>query len=212
MKKRWNQATPAERRQIIVDVALNLLRDKGIDHVTIRRVASKIGVGAMTLYTYIDGQQGLRTEIINRGFEELDQSCSQVEKCNADIGENNIKSWVTGCKAYLNFALNNPNVYSMMFSAPVEDQELQTIRDHFLSWREDATRHYQRLGLTEEQTKRYVDVTTRNCWIAVHGLASLLISQRIESDSTQLETILTDLISRLYYNPKPTPHSANTSL
>jgi len=41
---------------LIIETALDLLRRRGPQDVTMRRVAARLGVGAMTLYTYIDGQ------------------------------------------------------------------------------------------------------------------------------------------------------------
>ena len=189
LKATWTKADAAQRRDLIVDVALDLLASKGIDHVTIRRVASKIGVGAMTLYTYIDGQQGLRTALIDRGFEEMGSQCDKESRLQND--------WLAGCNAYLNFARNNPNLYNLMFAHPVEQQDLDQIHSHFNAWRDEMREDYTKQGYPEDQILDIVENTSRNMWIALHGFASLLISKRIPWDEQQNELVVQRIVAAL---------------
>ncbi|QQE11050.1 TetR/AcrR family transcriptional regulator [Planctomycetota bacterium] len=200
VKQRWNDASPDERREIIVDVAIDILDEQGIDRVTIRRVASQIGVGAMTLYTYIDGQQGLRTAIIDRGFELMDEHCHKNEANSSHT--TNMKEWITGCTSYINFAIENPSLYSLMFSHKVDEHELEAIRSHFSIWRSDVEKQYREIGVPEKHIDRIVEHTTSNCWMAMHGLASLIISKRLLADEDKIKQHITDLITRLYAPPE----------
>ena len=58
LREVWNARTAALRTELIVDVAMDLLRLDGIQNVSMRKIASKIGVGTMTLYTYVNNQIG----------------------------------------------------------------------------------------------------------------------------------------------------------
>ena len=113
--RRWAQADADERRRLIVDAALQLLNRHGLDAVTMRRVASQLGVGAMTLYTYVQGQHDLHHAMIQRGFEMMDENC----KANSTL--NQAQRWRGGARSYLSFAVGNPNLYRLMFDTPMPE-------------------------------------------------------------------------------------------
>jgi AcrR family transcriptional regulator len=52
--------------EVILDVALRILRAEGLEAVTMRRVASELDTGPASLYVYIQGRDGLRTAIRDR--------------------------------------------------------------------------------------------------------------------------------------------------
>ncbi|WP_432799294.1 TetR/AcrR family transcriptional regulator [Poriferisphaera sp. WC338] len=188
-KATWDKAEPDQRRDLIIDVAYDILTTKGIDHVTIRRVASQIGVGAMTLYTYIDGQQGLRTALIDRGFEKMGENCDKEAKHTGD--------WIAGCSAYLDFAVSHPNLYNLMFAHPLDEQDLAQIQSHFDEWEKEIYDDYAARGVPEEQIKDIVENTSRNLWIAMHGFASLLIAKRIPWNAEENNQILQAIVTKL---------------
>jgi len=55
----------------IVDAAMELLERDGLGAVTIRAVAERLGVGAMTLYTYVGTKEGLLAAIASRHLESV---------------------------------------------------------------------------------------------------------------------------------------------
>jgi AcrR family transcriptional regulator len=55
----------------IVDVAVDLLEADGLAAVTIRAVAERLGVGAMTLYTYVGTKEGLLAGVASRYLASL---------------------------------------------------------------------------------------------------------------------------------------------
>jgi AcrR family transcriptional regulator len=56
----------------IVDVAVDLLETDGLGAVTIRGVAERLGVGAMTLYTYVGTKEGLLAGVASRYLASLE--------------------------------------------------------------------------------------------------------------------------------------------
>ena len=56
----------------IVDVAVDLLETDGLGAVTIRAVAERCNVGAMTLYTYVGTKEGLLVAIVSRYLQEIE--------------------------------------------------------------------------------------------------------------------------------------------
>jgi AcrR family transcriptional regulator len=66
--RRSNRSLTLEQ---IIDASLEIIDEHGIDAVTIRAVAERLGVGAMTLYTYVGTKEGLMASIAGRFLEEL---------------------------------------------------------------------------------------------------------------------------------------------
>lgn len=112
-RKQWRNADTAQRRRLITDVALCLLNRKGLEAVTVRRVAQDLGVGAMTLYTYFKGQDDLYLAIIRRGFELL------ADYCQAQSESDHPLSSLDGARRYLQFAQKHPRLYGLMFNHPI---------------------------------------------------------------------------------------------
>lgn len=86
IKRRWLEADAERRRRLIVDAAMELLHERGPQAVTMRRVARKLGLGAMTLYTYVAGQEGLRRAMIQRGFAILQEGCEAASTLGTELG------------------------------------------------------------------------------------------------------------------------------
>src|SRR5687768_14402655 len=59
---------PAPRfsREQLVDAALAVVEADGFSALSLRSVARQLGVGAMTLYTYVDGSEELAGLVVDR--------------------------------------------------------------------------------------------------------------------------------------------------
>jgi AcrR family transcriptional regulator len=60
-----------ERRNLIMEVALELFADKGFSHVTIANIAQKAGISKGLLYNYFESKEQLITEIMMAGINEF---------------------------------------------------------------------------------------------------------------------------------------------
>ena len=63
--RRERPAKPALTRQGIIDVALTILRDEGLDKVTMRRVAEALDTGPASLYVYVRNTADLHAQILD---------------------------------------------------------------------------------------------------------------------------------------------------
>ena len=188
---------------MIIQTALWLLRYEGLDALTMRRVAKELGVGAMTLYTYIDGQAGLHRAMVARGFDIIHHNCStacqaqQDQHAQGKHPDDRSGGWSGGARAYVRFAIEHPNLYHLMFTTPVDEDD-----DRF-----DAIMHGGFRGLWEVVHQRLaqqglegktLDTETRQLagryWIALHGLATLAIAGRMQVLHGTLDEVLLHLL------------------
>ncbi|MFW6060255.1 MAG: TetR/AcrR family transcriptional regulator [Phycisphaeraceae bacterium] len=189
----WTQADHAARRAMIVDTALALLHEDDLKAVTMRRVAERLGVGAMTLYTYIDGQHELYREMVRRGFEMLHENCVASSTLGTPEG------WRGGARAYIQFALTHPNLYKLMFDTPDAEGEgeVDLLRGGFEPLLEKVREHLAAEGLSGETLNRRARAAAGRYWIALHGLATLAIAGRLVVLEGDVDQILDDMLPRI---------------
>lgn len=193
VRRQWRAADHDQRRRLIVDTALDLLDRGGLRAVTMRRVADRLGVGAMTLYTYIAGQDELRAAMVERGFDTLAAGCRAASTLGTPQG------WRGGAKHYLQFAIDHPRLYELMFrhSLPTKDAGQNLMRDGIQPLFDRIRQLTQQQGVTGEALDRHVRAAAGRYWIALHGLASLAIAQRLGVLDASLDQLLDDLLSRV---------------
>lgn len=192
--QRWAELDRDGRRELIVQVAFDMLQDDGQDALTIRRIAGALGVGAMTLYTYVDGLDDLHRRIIARGFELIHQGC-----CTAsDQQRKHEHDWMPGARAYVRFATDHPNLYHLMFATPVDpDDERfdQIMQGGFGGLHQVVRQRLNGAGLTGDELDHETRRAAGRYWIALHGLATLAIAGRMQILPGTLEDVLEHLVA-----------------
>ena len=75
----WDRVEPPTRGRKprftlaqVVGAAVDVADADGLDGVTMRKVATELGVGAMSLYTYVPGRDELLSLMVERAYGELD--------------------------------------------------------------------------------------------------------------------------------------------
>lgn len=74
MSRRERPAKPALTRQGIIETALSILREEGLDKVTMRRVAAALDSGHASLYVYVRDTEDLHAQILDVLLGELSPS------------------------------------------------------------------------------------------------------------------------------------------
>jgi AcrR family transcriptional regulator len=190
--RHWPQASHDQRRALITNAALKLLHRKCLEAVTMRAVAEELGVGAMTLYTYVKGKHGLHREMVRQGFELLNLSCAENSTLDTSGG------WRGGAQAYLRFALDNPNLYKLMFDHFMADDDDELMKGGFQHLFDKVIERLPRDGCEDkEDLDRAARASAGRFWIALHGLATLAIAGRLVILEGGLDELLDDLLKHV---------------
>ena len=96
----------------ILDTALNIIIEEGFNNFSVRKIASRLGVTATTIYNYYTNKDEINLMIRIRGFEKLYDLLTNRSASFNDI-ENKLKARV---RAYIEFGLTNPSYYDIMFN------------------------------------------------------------------------------------------------
>lgn len=193
IRRQWRMADRDERRKLIIEVAVRLLKKSGLESVTIRRVADCLGVGAMTLYTYVDGQEGLRLAMTQHGFDLLSSGCQEASTLGTAEG------WRGSAKHYIRFAMENPHLYKLMFATDSDagKAEVQILNRGFEGLIERVGVEMAAKGIDQSEIKQKALSIAGTYWIALHGLASLAIAGRLGVLKADLDVLVDHLLERV---------------
>jgi len=98
-------------RQEILDAALHLIIEHGFSELSMRKIASRLGVTATTIYNYYASRDELYFFIRMRGFELLFESIVNVNKAK----DNPYEKLRAAVGEYVRFGICNPDYYEVMF-------------------------------------------------------------------------------------------------
>ena len=101
--------------QRISSAARNLLDKEGEEAVTMRRIAVAVGITPMAVYRHFPDRKGLLNALADEGFKELNERPT-ASRCSTDIEKRLTKI----LDVHLDFALQNPRLFELMFLKPRE--------------------------------------------------------------------------------------------
>jgi AcrR family transcriptional regulator len=173
-------------RERILDAARELFVAEGIEKVSMRRVAEKVGYTATTLYNHFQDKDAMLMAVceadflaLRQGFEALAGIAGPLERLRT-LG-----------MAYVRFALKHPSHYRLMFMTPhVHQRGMESERlmkgnpdqDAYAFLRANVVAAIE-AGLFDERY-RDPDLVAQILWSGVHGVAALHL---IMSDDAWLD-------------------------
>ena len=176
------------RRDEIVHVAGALLERGGPDGLTMRAIASEMGIKAPSLYKHIADKRELEVALIADGFL---QQAEAFEKAVADGGE----PIVAIADAYRRWALDHPHLYALMNDQPLPREELPE-------------------GVEQRSVAPVLEAfagdrdRARAAWAFAHGMVTLELADRFPPDA-DVERAWWIGITSIAHGPTPTEGEAH---
>jgi AcrR family transcriptional regulator len=164
-------------KEDIVRVAIELGTELGEDGLTMRGIASRLGVSATALYQHFDGKSSILRAIRFHGLGKMNAAIAPAFEL-ADPVEA-----IRDCMVrYIDFGRTSPWLYRVLFEG--EDVDYTTLSDDertAIGYSEEQTRRCCEAAKRDGKLRADVDVETAPylLWAAAHGLATLMISGRI---------------------------------
>jgi AcrR family transcriptional regulator len=163
-------------RAALLSAGMRLLRKNGPTALSLRGVARAAGVSQTAPYKHFSDKAALLAALAEEGFRELS---GRFETAAEGVGEPRNRLQRIG-QAYVQFALDDPSLYQLMFSA-----ELSDVRKPQANLIAAGQRTY---GVLEHAVAAVlpasdeIRVACVSAWSLVHGLSLLLLHGRIEVD------------------------------
>lgn len=171
-KKKYHHG---DLRKSLVITASEMVAESGIDGLSLRKLAEKIGVSRTAAYHHFTDKNDLLCAIAEQGFERWHQLSSEIF-----LQENlsNVAKYRSFVHAYISFANENPSLYELMFGRVIwkennSTSSLKSIAYTSFNYQVEMTKLWQEQGIinAEENTLRLAQVS----WATLHGIARLVI-------------------------------------
>jgi AcrR family transcriptional regulator len=101
----------ASRRGEILNAANRLFLDEGVQHVTMRRIATAVGVSATALYVYFPDKDSILKAIASEYFAAMLARLEESVRPEQSAPE----ALRAGLHGYIDFALSHPDQYLLTF-------------------------------------------------------------------------------------------------
>jgi AcrR family transcriptional regulator len=170
-----------ELREAMIEEAIIEVREQGLDHLSLRSVATSIGVSPSAAYHHFTDKEELLTAVSQRAAQILNESLvAAAESVQGDDRAAALLRVTAAGRAYVDFALDEPHLFRAAFSGlhPTPDdpgfQYLIGLLDELVAT--NALRSTERTGV--EQV----------LWATVHGIAMLTLEGHLDRD--QIPTYL----------------------
>lgn len=168
-------ADPARARETeaaIIEAARDLLADGGLPAVSMRAVASRVGVSATTIYNYFENKESLVERIVALGFQRFESYLARAMEVHPVGSMDRVAA--TG-EAYARFAVENVQYFRIIFTIqPSSPRDLDALpgRAGYDMLRQSV------LEAIESGAMRPVDpdVTVLYLWSVVHGLVTIFLA------------------------------------
>jgi len=180
--------------QQLIQTAIDMLRKDGEASLSMRKLASELGVSRMAPYHHFEDKHALLCAIAEEGFKKFEKVTSgktsvyEFATSSEYFTQENFGVFV---RSYVSFAVNNSDFYDLMFGGHLwkSDKQTETLKDsghqsfrHYL----DRIKHLKEKGLISEQVEplKFAQMS----WSMLHGMSRLLIDG-IYVDHTAIDSM-----------------------
>jgi AcrR family transcriptional regulator len=162
-------------RSTLLNAANMLLKETGIEGLSLRKLADKVGVSRTAPYHHFKDKNQLLCAIAEQGFVQWQQDAANIFSQAGLTPKEKYRQFFHG---YISYAADNPELYDLMFGRTIWKQnsatnELRNAAYPSFNHQVKMTKKWQTQGLmpSDENTLRLSQVT----WGTMHGIARLLI-------------------------------------
>lgn len=168
--------------------ATEMLAEHGIEGLSLRKLADRVGVSPPALYHHFEDKNALLSAIAEQGFLELDRDVSRATEGHERTSEESLRAFV---RAYVGFAARVPETYDLMFG-----RALWKVGRPTDSLREIAYATFRRYALRVIAIAAEASITEEGAglrlaqasWAMLHGLCRLRIDG-IYVDASDLDAM-----------------------
>lgn len=196
MKKNVSKNTyhHGDLRASLLQAATDMLAETGIENLSLRKLADRVGVSRTAPYHHFKDKNELLCAIAEEGFRHWHQQADSILAQQELSAREKYRQFVHG---YIGYAADNPEMYELMFGRAIWKQAAatQSLKDvAYPSFQNQVTmtRKWQEMGLMskDEDTLRLAQVT----WGTMHGIARLLIDG-IYADNSHIDEMCETLVN-----------------
>ena len=160
-------------RPTLLREAQSMVRELGLDGLSLRQLAQRAGVSASALYHHFDNKNALLCALAEEGFGSLDAAVQGAARDQSgDLRDQTLRF----VRAYVGYAAAHPEIYDLMFGRALwkAGEPTESLRTFAFS---TFRRYVDYVGAMDPHVGRGKTGLRRAQarWAAVHGLCRLVI-------------------------------------
>ena len=172
-----SQGRTRNLRENCVQEALAIIEEEGVEQLSLRDVARRLGVSHQAPYKHFPSRDHLLAEIVSRAFIAFARHLDSRHR-----SENPHEDLAAMGRAYLDYAREHPLQYWLMFGTPLPDPglhpEMMRSAQHAFSLLRDCLK---RMFADGQTGLGNVELNALFVWSTMHGLASILQTSAIDT-------------------------------
>ncbi len=163
-------------RSAVLDAAMDLYLEKGIESLTIRAVAERIEFSPATIYLYFRDKDDIVYQLYNIAFGKFYQK--QLE---ANSIADPLERLRKGCQDYIEWGVANPKLYDLMFilDIPMDVIAKEDCDDNGLRSFDELKNLLAECVAADKLKIKDPELAAIMCWNMIHGITSLIIKKRV---------------------------------
>jgi len=203
MKKTSTPYHHGNLRQALLEIAVELIRERGADALTIREVARRAGVTHTAPYRHFKDKASLLAAVAREGFEMMVQETKEQFLRTTQDALARLK--VCGI-AYIEFAIHNPARYRVMFGTGRphgKNSALRKASEASFGLLLECIKECQKEGTVRPGEPMEMALAA---WSIVHGFSMLFIDNQIREKglfAADRESMMDVVVDHLYAGFKP---------
>ena len=178
---------PKVTREIVLEAALELLREEGMDAVNARNVAKRLGTSTQPIFSHFASMEELREAL----YTYAEHLYNSVMLAAMQGGEN---GFLEMGLAYIRFARTEKKLFQLLFMSNRLQQE--KVADIAGSAEEDD----QVIAMIGSMTGLSPDLSRKlfaGIWYTTHGIASLVATNSSTMDDAEARDVLVNVFTGL---------------
>jgi AcrR family transcriptional regulator len=180
MLEKRREAYRESLRGEILDAARQLFSRHGYEQTSVRAIAAKVGASPGILYHYFDDKEAIMAQLVRETFRLLMARLEAIRTDSAPAPDRLRR----GLRAYIDFGLQFPFHYEMLFISKHDLESHPKILEAFMSegmqtfgCLESMSQEIIENGLARPEIKDFRELA-QSLWASIHGMVSLQISSK----------------------------------
>jgi len=174
-----------ELAELVIGTATQIIADEGLQGLTTRKIATKIGYSAGTIYNVFDNLDAVVSCVNTQTMRSLNKAILKIKLSGEVMSDARLILF-----AYLEFQEKQPRLWAAIIKhSSREDLELP---DHYVSELETAFQRVEQVlaPLFKDQVDNSVKIAVRVLWASLQGISSLPPNARMISTEGESKVAL----------------------